>query len=154
MVPVLHKKIRPDQSQTHQPAGVRGSNFSYVPALQILSKPGVTINTTVQKGTVQITYKNDRPNTGGQELASSYPSLKALLHLFLQMQLQNGNWQICSMFKYNQQNTQSNIQMLFKKFSTLSNPELYQCSTTKSQLSHESIQKGVTIKYQSFKDRK
>lgn len=50
-------------------------------------------------------------------------------------------------------NSQSNIQMLLKEFPTLSNLELHQRSTIKSQLSHESVQTGVTIKYQSLKDR-
>lgn len=41
--------------------------------------------------------------------------------------------------------------MLLKEFPALSNLELYRCSTIKSQLSYESVQTGVTIKYQSLK---
>lgn len=57
------------------------------------------------------------------------------------------------MFKDDEKNTQSNIQVLIKEFPILSNLEVHQCSTIKYQLSYESVQTGVTIKYQSFKDR-
>lgn len=102
-----------------------------------------------------MTYKNDRPNIGGEGTCSSSPSSKhyRIFSPFSKCSFRMGTAKYPPCSKTTSKNAQSNIQMLLKEFPALSSLELHQCTTIKSQLSYESVQTGVTIKYQPFKDR-